>query len=111
MSGNRVNGPGGDLRIESRRLQLAMSEQDLDDTDIGTVLQKMGGKAVPQGVRADTLVDTDHIGSFLNLAIKLPRGDWIGAATPRKQPPVRQHHAAPTFHIGSMGPGDRARTT
>lgn len=47
-----------------------MSEQDLDDTDIGTVLQKMGGKAVPQGVRADTLVDTGNIGSFLNLAIE-----------------------------------------
>lgn len=45
--GNCVNGPGGDLRIERGRLQLAMSEQNLDDADIGAILQKMGGKAVP----------------------------------------------------------------
>ena len=44
---DRVNSPGGDLGIERGRLQLAMSEQNLDDPDIGAILQKMGGKAVP----------------------------------------------------------------
>lgn len=48
-----------------------------------------------QGMRADALVNAGNIGSFLNRAMKLPRRDQMGAATPRKQPAVRQHHAAP----------------
>src|SRR5690606_19455447 len=85
-SRDRVNGSGGDLRIESRRLQLAMPEQNLDDADIGAILQKMGCKAVPQGVRTDALADAGDVRSFLNRAMQLPRRDRIGAAAPWKQP-------------------------
>ncbi len=38
--------PGGDLAIERGRLELLVSEQHLDHTDVYLVLQKMGCKAV-----------------------------------------------------------------
>ncbi len=44
---NRVDRPGGDLGVERGRLELAVSEQNLNDPDVGAVLQKVGGKAVP----------------------------------------------------------------
>jgi hypothetical protein len=37
---------GGDLRVARRRRQIIVPEQDLDDPDISSVLQKMGGEAV-----------------------------------------------------------------
>src|SRR4029077_2139796 len=45
----------GDAGVECRRVELLVSEQHLDDADIGFLLQKMGGKAVPQRVNTDTL--------------------------------------------------------
>ena len=38
----------GDAGVERRRVELLVSEQNLDDPDIGLLLQEMGGKAVPQ---------------------------------------------------------------
>ena len=34
-----------------------MTEQSLDDADIGALLQKMGGEAVPQRLHGDGLAD------------------------------------------------------
>src|SRR5882724_6053213 len=45
----------GDAGVECRRVELLVSEQHLDDADIGLLFQKMGGKAVPQRVNTDTL--------------------------------------------------------
>jgi hypothetical protein len=39
---------GGDVSIERGRVQLRMSEQHLDDSDIDFLLEQMGGEAVPQ---------------------------------------------------------------
>lgn len=86
---DRVDRPGRNLGIERGRLQLAMSEQNLDDTDIGAILQKVGGKAVPKGVRTDALVYTGDLRSFLNSAMQLPRRDRVGATASRKQPAMR----------------------
>jgi hypothetical protein len=44
------DGVGGDACVERRRLQLRMSEQDLNHPDIGILLQKMGRKAMPERV-------------------------------------------------------------
>jgi hypothetical protein len=38
---------GGDVSIERCRLQLRMSEQHLDDSDIDLLLEQVGGKAMP----------------------------------------------------------------
>lgn len=41
------------LGVEGGVLQLGVTEQRLDNADIDAVFQKMGGEAVPQGMRAD----------------------------------------------------------
>src|SRR5881398_672112 len=43
----------GDAGVERGRVELLVPEQDLDDPDIGLLLQQMGGKAVPQRVSPD----------------------------------------------------------
>src|SRR5207253_8175441 len=40
----------GDAGVKRRRVELFVSEQDLDDPDIGLLFQKMGGKAMSQGM-------------------------------------------------------------
>ena len=47
---------GGDLRIARRRRQIVMSEQNLNDPDVGSTFQEMGREAVAQGVQRDPLV-------------------------------------------------------
>ena len=37
----------GDAGVERRRIEFLVSEQHLDDADIGLLLQQMGGEAVP----------------------------------------------------------------
>src|SRR4029077_20913141 len=39
----------GDAGVERRRLQLRVSEQNLDYANIDALLEQMGGEAVPQG--------------------------------------------------------------
>src|SRR5215472_6529342 len=44
-----------DACVERRGVELLVSEENLDDADIGLLLQKMRGKAVPQRMNADAL--------------------------------------------------------
>src|SRR6516162_2163236 len=44
----------GDAGVERRRVELLVSEQNLDNPDIGLLLQEMRGKAMPQCMNADT---------------------------------------------------------
>jgi hypothetical protein len=46
-TGDRPQGGGGHLGIERRGLQLLVPEQHLNDADVLSVLQQIGGKAVP----------------------------------------------------------------
>src|SRR5215469_721152 len=47
----------GDACVERCRVKLLVSEQGLDDADIGLLLQQMGGKAVPQRMNTDAFGD------------------------------------------------------
>src|SRR5215468_12422352 len=38
-----ADGPGGDLGVERRGLELLVPEQDLDHTDVDLLLEQMGG--------------------------------------------------------------------
>ena len=51
----------GDAGVERRRLQLRVSEQNLDHANIDALLEQMGGEAVPQGVRRHALGDARQI--------------------------------------------------
>jgi hypothetical protein len=48
---------GRDLGVAGSCLQMGVTEQDLDDPDVGAALQKMGGKTVPQRMRRHALAD------------------------------------------------------
>ena len=50
-----------------------MAEQRLDDADIDTVLEQVGGEAVAQGVRADALVDIGGLSRFDDDTVELAR--------------------------------------
>ena len=54
---DRAHRPGRDLGVEGGAVQLGVPEQDLDDPDVGAVLQQVGGEAVAQRVRPDPLGD------------------------------------------------------
>src|SRR5208283_46041 len=101
---------GGNARIERRRVKLGMTEQDLDHTNIDVLFQKMGGKAVPQRVQGDTLLDVGDMDRGMAGAVELARRHRLHRIAARKQPTLwtcclppdaqkreqmrRQHHIA-----------------
>ena len=73
--------------------ELGVPEQDLDDADVGAVLQQVGGEAVTQRVRPDPLGDVGGLRRLDDDAIELPRADRLHRVLPREQPAVAMHHA------------------
>ena len=53
----------------------------------------MGGKAVPQGVRRDSLFDPSGLGGGMDGAIELSGRERLDRVAARKQPAPRQQHA------------------
>ena len=84
----------GDAGVERRRVELLVSEQNLDDPDIGLLLQEMGGKTVPQGVNTDTLGNAGACRCQANEPIKLARTHVLPAVA-GKQPALAGRH--PSF--------------
>ena len=68
-----------------------MSEQDLDDPDIGLLLQEMGGKAVPQGVNTNALGNAGARRYQANEPMKLARTHVLPAVA-GKQPGLAGSH-------------------
>ncbi len=52
-AGHGAHRAGRHPGVERRVVQLGVTEQRLDDADVDAVLEKVGGEAVPQGMRAD----------------------------------------------------------
>ena len=50
----------GDAGVERGRLQLRVTQQDLDHANVDALLKQMGGKAVPQGMRRHALGDSQR---------------------------------------------------
>jgi hypothetical protein len=86
---------GGNPSVERRGIELGVTEQDLDHTDIDVLLQQMGGKAVPQGVQRHALVDLGHLRRRMAGAIELARGDRLHAIAAWKQPALRPRRPPP----------------
>src|SRR6516225_861477 len=61
----------GDAGVERRGVELLVSEQHLDDADIGLLLEEVGGKAVPQRVNADPLANVGARRCHANEPIEL----------------------------------------
>jgi len=56
-----------DAGVARRRRKILVTQQDLDDADVGPALQKMGGEAVAQHMHADALVDPGRSGGGRSL--------------------------------------------
>src|SRR5271169_5369563 len=81
----------GDAGVERRRVELLVPEQNLDDPDIGFLLQEMGGKAVPQCVNADTFGNAGTPRCQANDPVELARTGMLPAVA-RKQPGLTGRH-------------------
>src|SRR6516165_1285776 len=81
----------GDADVERRRVQLLVSEQSLDDPDIGLLLQQMRSKAVPQGMNPDAFDDARTPRCQANNAVKLAP-TRVSPAIAGKQPGLAGRH-------------------
>src|SRR5438132_5210258 len=50
-TGHTTDRGGGDAGVKRRGVELGVTEQHLDDADVGVLFQGMGGEAVPQRMR------------------------------------------------------------
>src|SRR6516165_3898790 len=122
----------GDPGVKRCRVELLVSEQNLDDADIGLLLQEMGGKAVPQCVNTDAFGDARAPRCQANDAVELARtrvlpavaGEQPGLAgihpslLARGAPPVaqqlkkagREHDIPILLPLALLDPHDHALT-
>jgi hypothetical protein len=75
---DRPDSVGGDAGVERRRVDLRMSEENLDHSDIGVLLQKVGCKAMPQRMWRHPLGDLGQVCRRMAGAVELAS---ISAAT------------------------------
>ena len=89
-TGGGAEMPLGEMQIDRRLLQVAMSEQHLDGAQVGAGFEQMRGKAVAQSVRMDMLVlKTGAFGGLLTGSPEDLGGDRMTRCMPAvagKQP-------------------------
>ena len=101
-----------------------MTEQYLDDADVGLLLEQMRGEAMAQGVHADALVDAGAPCGFVYGAVELPHGEGRAGnlageqpcPRPLDQPPapqqveqwLRQHHVTVLVALALIDPDQHA---
>src|SRR3990172_6314757 len=90
---DRADEAGGDPRIARRRLQLGMSEQRLDHSNIDAAIVEVRGKAVPKRVQVDGLRDAGGIGGFVEQPVELPGRQMQSLAAAGEQPAFLHRHA------------------
>src|SRR4029077_17255421 len=83
----------GDAGVKRCRVELLVSEQNLDDPNIGLLLQEMGGKAVPQRMNTDTLGDAGTPRCQANDPMQLACTRMLPAVA-GKQPGLTGRHPA-----------------
>src|SRR5215469_12792969 len=91
----------GDAGVERGRVELFVPEQDLDDPDIGLLLQQMGGKAVPQRMNPDTLGDAGSCRCQADEPVQLAWAHVLPAVA-GKQPGLTRTH--PSLLAGDAPP-------
>ena len=62
-------------RVARRRVELVVTEQGLDDADVGTALQKVGREAVAKRMHRHRLADARRLGRGVEQATELAGGD------------------------------------
>ena len=54
-----------DMSVHLGCRQLGMTEQLLNDPQVGTAVKKVGGKSMPENVGMDSFSDTGFLGAFI----------------------------------------------
>src|SRR5215831_16951470 len=110
---------GGNMGIARRRFQFGMAQQRLKGSDVGVVLEQVGGEAVAQRVQRHALLGPGRLGGLAEQAAQLAGRHWrprfaagkqklllkwqqVRIVTAARLPPlpqqaehlVRQHHIA-----------------
>src|SRR3954447_10851853 len=85
-TGYRADRLGRDPGVERRRVELGMSQEDLNDPDVDVLLEKMRGEAVTQGMGRHALADAGRFRRLMDGAIDLAGRDRLGSAATGKQP-------------------------
>jgi hypothetical protein len=55
-----------DMRVDLGGRDIGVSEQFLDDAEIGSVAEKVGGEGMPQEVRVNIRLDPGHLRPLLH---------------------------------------------
>ncbi len=72
--------------MATRVLELGVTEQNLDDSNIGVLLEQMGSEAVPQRVQRHVLLDPGCLCGGVAGTIELARGHRLHGVAAWKQP-------------------------
>ena len=86
----------GDARVKRGGVELGVTEQHLDDPDVGILFQEMSGEAVPQRMRRDPLLDPGGFGGSVDSAIELAGRQRLDRVAAGKQPAPRHQQTAPS---------------
>ncbi len=72
--------------ITGRRIELVMAKHRLNQTDIQALLEKMGGKRVPERMQRHWLLDAGGFSCLVEQTRELARSERLGAPPAGKQP-------------------------
>src|SRR4029077_13544330 len=84
---------GGHARVARCRVELVVTEESLNDADIGPTFEQMGRKTVAQRMQRHRLLDAGRGSRLVKQTIELPgrhRLSWLAA---REQPALLLRHA------------------
>src|ERR1700688_1527392 len=94
-TGYRADRLRRDLGIKRGRVELGMSQEDLNDSDVDALLEKMRGEAVTQGMGRHALADAGRFRRLMDGAVDLAGRDRLGNAATGKQPAMGRHDVPP----------------
>src|SRR6267143_1386755 len=86
---------GGHLGVARRGVELGMSEQNLDHTNVVLLLEQVRGEAVSQRVRRHPIGQPGQFGGHVAGAIELARGDRVDAVATGEHPHLGMRDAPP----------------
>src|SRR5712671_4612398 len=84
---------GGHARVARRRVELVVTEESLNDADIGPTFEQMGRKTVAQRMQRHRLLDASRVSRLVKQTIELPGRHRLSRLAARKQPALLLRHA------------------
>src|SRR5260221_9775786 len=94
-TGYRADRLRRDTGIKRGRVELGMSQKDLNNPDVDVLLQKMRGEAVTQGMGCHALPDAGRFRRLMDGTIELAGRDWLDRTAAGKPPPLGVHDTSP----------------